>query len=710
MRLILIFIILFKNALAYDLFEIVDKNNFEIVEQFDSSSNINATLSKLTNEESKIALIYLNATSNTPSKLKFTHLAKLYLFHPQIPKRDILEKKIKDYVKNYEIINFASQVDEIEEMIWFFILTENPNLFAYLRQNNLTPQNFISIVKSRSDFNILKNIIYSKTNEASNLLWEGKIQEALPIISSLEDGEEKRILLARVFFQTRQEKYRIYAKSLIDKGNFSNDGFVYDYIKYLQKTSHYNDVLHLIHESKINPANPNFGKFWIIIEALFRKHIDDKEYHEAYRLISEIKFNKETQVSFFIRAEFLAGFVALKFLKDYKAALRHFEELYELKSGTVFTKSRGAFFLSRTYAALGRRDLERRWLMIASKYINTFYGILALDKLNFIDPVLLLGLEKFNSDQINENLAKRSELHKFYFDDLLSRYYMKDLKQDEVAMQNLKNNVNFKIGITMLLLNKIQDANAFFTISIAEKTETEAKLAFNILSEYLSSKNLPNTNSILNTFSSKAANYGTVIVESYPLLDFIIEKENITQNSLVHAIIKQESNFVLKAISGPGAIGLMQVIPSTGKIVSKSINVDFNLNRLKNDYKYNIQIGSYYIDLLLKRFNQSYPFALIGYNAGPNRVGSWQKRFFEPKTFDEMIDFIELIPFKETREYVLRVMENEVIYNYLISYHLQNSTLPVQKKDSAFNKHLQENFKKNQPATKQKPSTIKSKK
>ena len=84
----------------------------------------------------------------------------------------------------------------------------------------------------------------------------------------------------------------------------------------------------------------------------------------------------------------------------------------------------------------------------------------------------------------------------------------------------------------------------------------------------------------------------------------------------------------------------------------------------------------------------AYPFALAGYNAGPNRIPQWQKRYFDPKTEEDMIDFIELIPFKETREYVLRVMENEVFYNYLIANHLESSNLPLAKKDQTFNEFL----------------------
>jgi soluble lytic murein transglycosylase-like protein len=317
--------------------------------------------------------------------------------------------------------------------------------------------------------------------------------------------------------------------------------------------------------------------------------------------------------------------------------------------------------------------------------------MLAIDELNQIEPVLFFGTFNYTQSKIEENLKRRNEIHKFYFDEYFTRYYEKSQINTKQALKELKENTSFKVGLLLLFSGYQADANRFFALSTNYMSFNDVKLAFDLLNFYLTKVNDSSKTLILNTFASKASNQGVILVESYPLLDFIVNEKNIYPNPLIHAIIKQESNFTIRAISGPGAIGLMQVIPTTGKIVTRSANIEFNIHRLKNDYKYNIQIGSYYLDIVLNRFNQSYPFALIGYNAGPNRVSSWQKRYLEPKNLDEMLDFIELIPFKETREYVLRVMENEVIYNYLIKHHLSGSLLPLEKKDNDFNEFLRQN-------------------
>ena len=655
-------------------------------------------LEKLKTKEFKLTLTYLFLNKgNNLDGVKFKDLTALYFFETQLPRRDLLTKKINEFVKNYKVStsSFNAQFPEIEEIIWFFVISENENLFKFLNENKIKVQEFISIIRQKQEFEFVKNILYTKQDEIKGLLWEGKVSLALPLVMQLPNENEKAEFLARIYFQTKNPKYKIYAEEVIKKADFTEDGLTYDYIKYLSKTEHYKRALKLLNESKINENSLKITKFWSLVEELYRYYIDEGEFQKAYNLMAKIQLNESSNTGIFLRAEFLAGFTALRFLNNEKLALKHFEAIYNSKYGSVYAKSRGAYFISRVYKQAGKQNLERRWLITTSKYLNTFYGIIALEKLNNIEPVLLLGLSNYTDARIKNTLEKRNEIHKIYFDEHFTQFYSEEEHFNEQLFEGLKQNINFKIGLIMLLIGREADAKNFFSLSVSSLSLKEAKFAFNVLSFYAKQTKLPNANFILNAFSSKASNKGVILVESYPFLDYIINQKNIQPNSLIHAIIKQESNFTLRAISGPGAVGLMQVMPATGRIVSRSINVKFNTERLKNDYKYNILIGSYYLDLLLNRFGKAYPFALIGYNAGPNRVASWKKRFFEPQTTEDMIDFIELIPFKETREYILRVMENEVIYNYLMENHLgANSRLPIQKKDQVFNEFLKKRFKR----------------
>ena len=131
--------------------------------------------------------------------------------------------------------------------------------------------------------------------------------------------------------------------------------------------------------------------------------------------------------------------------------------------------------------------------------------------------------------------------------------------------------------------------------------------------------------------------------------------------------MKQESEFYIKAKSRVGALGLMQIMPSTGKFTSKILNINYSKTKLIDDPNYNIMIGSKYFSELLKQFDNSIVLAIAGYNAGPTNVKKWIKNFGDPrKDTITYINWIESIPFSETRNYVQRVLENYIVYQKVI--------------------------------------------
>jgi soluble lytic murein transglycosylase len=137
---------------------------------------------------------------------------------------------------------------------------------------------------------------------------------------------------------------------------------------------------------------------------------------------------------------------------------------------------------------------------------------------------------------------------------------------------------------------------------------------------------------------------------------------------LILAIIRQESEFDLKANSYVGARGMMQLMKYTAKLVAKQAKLPYSLSRLTEDPEYNIKLGSYYFSTLLENYNGVYPFAIAAYNAGPNRVKTWRKINGDPSKGQlSYVDWIELIRFKETRNYVQRVLENANVYKYMIN-------------------------------------------
>ena len=145
---------------------------------------------------------------------------------------------------------------------------------------------------------------------------------------------------------------------------------------------------------------------------------------------------------------------------------------------------------------------------------------------------------------------------------------------------------------------------------------------------------------------------------------------------LVLSVIRQESEFDIRANSYVGARGLMQLMTYTAKLVAKQAKLPYSKSRLKSDPDYNMKLGSYYLASLLEQYEGSYPFALSAYNAGPKRVKYWKKINKNPqKNQIDYVDWIELIKFRETRNYVQRVLENYNVYRYILA---QN---PIPMKD-----------------------------
>ena len=155
---------------------------------------------------------------------------------------------------------------------------------------------------------------------------------------------------------------------------------------------------------------------------------------------------------------------------------------------------------------------------------------------------------------------------------------------------------------------------------------------------------------------------------NYPIIQTprIVNRKNMPKQELVLAVIRQESEFDMKANSYVGAKGLMQLMTYTAKLVAKQAKLPYSKSRLTIDPNYNIQLGSYYLAGLLEEYEGSYPFALAAYNAGPKRVKYWKKINGNPQKGEiSYVDWIELIKFKETRIYVQRVLDNVNVYKYL---------------------------------------------
>jgi soluble lytic murein transglycosylase len=157
-------------------------------------------------------------------------------------------------------------------------------------------------------------------------------------------------------------------------------------------------------------------------------------------------------------------------------------------------------------------------------------------------------------------------------------------------------------------------------------------------------------------------------VEHYAYPDALPEfkalgEEKDIEAALIQALTRQESEFNPNIVSSAGAVGLMQLLPSTAKEVARAFDIKFEKDKLSKDPGYNVSLGTAFLYRLIRNYDGSYIMALAGYNAGPGRVRQWVRTFGDPRDKDiDPVDWIEHIPFTETREYVHKILESAQIY------------------------------------------------
>ena len=409
---------------------------------------------------------------------------------------------------------------------------------------------------------------------------------------------------------------------------FKNDaGLNYDRLKWRRKKGRVDssvEILLKIKNDKDYLIMPE--KWWIEREIISRALIYKKKYETAYKISSNHGMKEGSD---FAAAEWMSGWIALSFLNDPLIAKDHFKNFYNNVNYPIST-SRGAFWLGRSYEKLGDREQSRIWYSEAAKYLTTYYGQLAFLKLN--------PNEKF---ELNKDMLVDNKYRYIFFNKELVKiiYLLDELKKDKYTKFILRHLANDNIG----------KGSEILAAEIATSIE-----------RYDFAIQISKISSYQKRFHNKF---------NYPIISTpkTINGRKIPESAFILSIIRQESEFDLSANSHAGAKGLMQLMPYTAKLVSKQAKLPYSKSRLTKDPEYNINLGSHYIAGLILQYDGVYPFAVAAYNAGPNRVKYWKKLNKNPqKKQINYVDWVELIKFRETRNYVQRVLENYNVYRYIL--------------------------------------------
>ncbi len=460
------------------------------------------------------------------------------------------------------------------------------------------------------------------TLRADYFAYEAKYQDLRDTIEYLNPDYQK-LYNARAALFTKKSADNLIAQ--VPQYLKEDPGLIYDRIKWRRKKARFDDALTLINQSASDSLERNqyLAKERLSIA---RDKIQDKEFKTAYEILKDHRLKDGSD---YAEIEWHLGWLALSFLNQPDAALAHFLKMNAAVSYPI-SKARAAFWIGKTYKKLGQVNQANTWFKTGSQYGTTFYGQLShkeIDEKKFsINNSFKFSEEKYEEFKKNNPLAKSvivlKELNRTkYTKDILR--HLGDVDQNKTAEE---------ISMAGVLAQDIERYD--FAIQIAKNA------------------------------SYKNLNFLEI---SYPKIEVPkqIKDQKILDSSVILALIRQESEFDTSATSRVGAKGLMQIMPATGKLLSKVTNIDFSREKLTRDKDYNLALGSYYISDLDDLFGSQY-LAFAAYNAGPNRVEKWIKTHGDPRKKQiDAIDFIELIPFHETRNYVQRVSENINVYEYL---------------------------------------------
>ncbi len=409
----------------------------------------------------------------------------------------------------------------------------------------------------------------------------------------------------------------------------NDPGLIYERARWRMRKDRYAGALELLDPPLTGVTHADEWwdlRFWV---ARYAFRVGD--FSVAYRLASQHGMDSGGG---FAEGEWFAGWLALRFLQQPETAYRHFQTLYEGVSYPI-SLSRAAYWAGEAANAINKPEWAKRWYTLAAHHVTTYYGQLAAARLGQA-PMTLYPTDTY-AEPADAVAFERQEL---------------------VQVARLLHAVGARDRIGPLIYQLRQQTSKVDEVRLASELAQEL--------------NRPD----LAVHAAKQASYDGILLpqQLYPDADFYAGHSN--EADLVLAVIRQESVFYERAVSSAGARGLMQLMPATAKGLSKRLGLPYDRARLLDEPEYNVQLGRAYLRELMAEFDGYYPLVLAAYNAGPSRAREWIRLFGDPRDGDvDPVDWVESIPFTETRNYVQRVIEGAVVYRQ--RYAPDSATLPV---------------------------------
>ncbi|MFO1068637.1 MAG: lytic transglycosylase domain-containing protein [Geminicoccaceae bacterium] len=454
------------------------------------------------------------------------------------------------------------------------------------------------------------------------LLWDGEQAQARRMLPRVDQGH-RALATARLALRGSGKPEK--ALQAVPARLRDDPGLLYDRVRRERLRERDDAATALLLEVRGDPVRPDL--WWTERQLLARRAMAAGDHAIAYRLVSDHGLRDGTA---YVEAEWLAGWLALRFAADPARAQGHFANAAAVVR-TPISQARTAYWLGRAAAAMGRNDEARRRYEAAARHPTTFYGQEAARELDLL----------LQPEAISEAAAVPDS----------------DVAASEPA----------RVAAMLCRIGEAERAAPFLTRLAGQRAgDAAAQAALQAIAADCGRADL----------LVRVAKAGTLDREpdlraSHPIpaVDGLVRKLPDGPDAATRlAVARQESLFDVDAVSPAGARGLLQLMPATAKAMAAQLGLPYAPGRLTSDPDFNARLGAFYLQRQVDRFDGELAFALAAYNAGPGRVDAWIAQNGDPRGADAhvLIDWIESIPFSETRNYVQRVLENRAVYSVLL--------------------------------------------
>ena len=402
-------------------------------------------------------------------------------------------------------------------------------------------------------------------------------------------------------------------------------GLMFDRAEWRRRARMTDRVVPLLREiNGVDVPAAGRGRLWKARHPQARVALKNGDWRLAYELAAP---HGMTSGRDFAEAEWTAGWIALRHLDDPARGLKHFEAL-ETGVSTPISLSRAHYWMGRAHEALENEAEAQTAYAKAAEYRFSYYGQLAAEK------VMESTIDLQSSDEVTEEDRNNFQ----------SRSLVRAMR---------------------LFAENGWDA-AFRKFAYHLDAQLTRPQDFELLAEIGREYHYAD----IGVRGAKAGLAKGVVAPdaAYPVVEYALLKEPQVERSLMLALSRQESEMNPAAISHANARGLMQFIPRTAQLEARRQGLPFRTSWLTDDPGYNMTLGGAHLDTLLNKFNGSYIMTAAAYNAGASRPQRWIGEYGDPRAGEiDPVDWVEFIPFSETRNYVQRVLENTQVYRNRLS-------------------------------------------